>query len=323
MTRKIPKGRLRTAIYFFYFYLHIASCTSVAPMTVFLQSPAFFSFPQDQLDLLFFECTGARRLEAYQRARVRDNRLVYGLSGSGERHIAVLSAHRDSLFPYAGIRHYGDLCETVAWLGHEDPDHPRLYGETEVAPGVSRTAEVRLQPALCSIRLRSVACDFSGRPYAGSRFESTRLYLTHAGTEYPPFGPAGRMPLQWMNVGAADSLSCLSLPHPEMLLQEGLGPVGSLRQTADRCFCCYPNPATEDVLGLSRTCLVLEGRVNGIRCYYPLPLPGMQPGDAYTLDVTLLRMGTPRPDLPAEAGSYQLDIRTEPWRYVPPLEQTF
>lgn len=323
MMRKTQKGRLRTAIYYIFFFLHIASCTSVAPMTVFFQSPAFLSSPHGQVDLLFFECTGPGRLEAYQRAPVREGRLSYGLSGSGERRIAAISAPGDSLFPYADILYYGDLCQRVVSLDDEDPDHPVLYGEVRVSEGISRTAEIRLRPALCRILLRSVSCDFSGRPYAGSLFENTRLYLTHAGTGYRPFGTEEHIPVQWMNTGMADSLACRSLTHPDMLLQDGLGPLGTKRQTAGRRFYCYPNPATEDALGLSRTCLVLEGLVNGIRCYYPLPLPGMQAGGSYTLDVTLLRMGTPGPDIPAEPGTFQLDLHTEPWTYEPWVEIPF
>lgn len=306
------KGRFfRTAIYY-YFFLHIASCTSAASMTVLLQSPAFHSSTSErqEVDLLFFDCCGAEPLDAYQRSDLQGQ--IYAVCGGGDKRIVALSrAPRDS-FPYAHVRNYGDIRKYCFSLDDESPAAPRLFGETRVEDGLSRTGAIHLQAALCSITLRSLACDFSARPYAGAIFRNTRLFLSYAGTGYLPL-QAGSAPVSWLNAGWADSLSCNRLPYPEMVLQDGVGPVGDSRVLTQRQFCCYPNPTQEESLGQPCTRLVLEGDIGDVHCYYPLTLPAMTAGSAYTIDVTLLRMGTPEPDIPAEPGMYQLEMQTKPW----------
>ena len=329
------KGRKSTTIASISFCLRIfARHASVIPLTAVLQFPAFFSSctpagegaPAQserqiyiqwtknpitrEADLFFFDTTGTRLLDAYQRIKLVEGQAVKALSRSGPRYIVVLSGLADGPAGWYGIRNYPDLLKNSFFLENDSPHAPLLWGETLVTEAAVDDVQLPLNPVLTHIHLRSVSCDFSALPYSGLTFFNTRLFLSYAGSECRPLG-AGDVPepISWLNAGALDSVSVFSLPHPEMVLQEGCGEIGSNRLYPERDFYCYPSP---------RTCLVLEGRVGTDVCYYPVPLHGLRPGKTYRLDLTLLRKGVPEPDIPMESGAVRLESLTFPWNHETP-----
>lgn len=335
MSRRHTKGRIRTAIYFF--YLRFASRVSVATLTVFFQSPAFISSctaaPEpsppgitlrwtgraagtQRIDLLFFREEGAQPLDACQQVDYPGEEQAYGLSANRACRIVALSGRPDSSAAYLDIRYYGDLCKRPFRLEEEDPARPRIFGQTRVEAGRSRTATLTLETLLCAIRLGSLRCDFSERPYAGLGFTHTSLYLLYAGTEAFPLDHP-ETSWGWLNPGFVDSLACARLPHPEMVLQPGLGPVRADTHPEPRTLYCYPNPATEDRMGQVRTRLVLEGTVGTHTCYYAIPLPVLRGWQILELDITLLRMGTDTPDILADPGMYRMEIHPLAWEEAP------
>jgi hypothetical protein len=337
MDRRTKTGRI--SFFAYLFYPHFASHFSVAILTAFLQFPAFFSSctreerpdsvstkaqiyiqwseipTPEALDLFFFHTDGAMRLDAYQQVTGLDrNLLTYGLSGAGPRRLVVLSGNPGDIYSWADIQTYGSLAKLRFSLEEEDPEQPRLVGETLLEEAQSRKSRLTLQPMLCIIRIRSVAADFSGHPYAGTPFINNRLFLINAGTEYRPLDKEGGGPVSWMNLGSLDSVAVAGLPHPDMLMQEGCGSVGTRRLYPDRLFFCYANPAAEDQPGRPVTRMVLEGDIGPVHCYYPINLPAMEAGTCYQLDLTLTRMGSPDPDIPVESGTVIIESGIQPWK---------
>ena len=327
---------------------HFACCTSAALLAAFLQLPAFVcscvqapvprparnagqiyiqwsNYPiPEALDLFFYDTLGARRLDSYQQIlRPADDAPLYGLSGAGARYVVALTGVPGSLPAWPETGTYGNLCKLSYSLADENPDSPRLSGECLVPDGLSRLAELPLRTCLSAIRIQSLACDFSGRPYAGAPFFLQQLFLTYAGAECHPLGAGDGYPVSWINPGKLDSTAVQRLGCPEMVLQEGLGAIGPERVYPERTLYCYANPAQEATMGHPVTHLVLSGTVEGQLCYYPIPLPGLEPGCCYVLDITLRRMGTPDPDQPAVPGSYRLESRVRPWEEREPYTVTF
>ena len=336
MNRRTKTGRI--SFFAYLFFPHIAGRFSAAIVAVFLQLPAFFSScsPEekpatvhtkaqiyiqwseiptpDALDLFFFHTEEPMRLDAYQQVTGLEQSLfTYALSGNGPRRLAVLSGKAGDLFAWSGIQTYASLGKVRFSLEEEDPSRPRLVGETLLEEAQSRQTYLTLHPMLCTIRIRSVAADFSGRPYAGVPFHNNKLFLVNAGTECVPLGEDGGRPVSWMNTGMLDSLSVQQLPHPEMLVQEGCGSVGTRRVYPDQVLYCYANPAEEDLPGSPVTRVVLEGTIGTVKCYYPINLPAMEPGTCYQLDITLKRMGSPDPDIPVESGAVIIETDILPW----------
>ena len=317
-----------------------ARCNSAAIVTAFLQCPAFLSSCTEPgeavvparveaqiylqvtknptpatVDLFFFEPDGAQNLDAYQQAELSlGGSAVYGLSGAGPRRLVALSGLSSTRRDWYDIRNYGSLSKYTFSLEDDSPAAPLLVGETDIPDGASRRVSLTLHPMLSCIRIRSVCADFTGRSYAGQAFHNDQIYLSYAGTECFPVGGGDRLPVSWANAGALDSASVARFPHPEFLVQEGVGDIGPGRRYPECRLYCYPHPDLR---------LVLSGRVMGEMCYYPIPLNGLEPGTEYALDITLYRMGTPDPETPAEPGVFDADAGTLPWEKWPAYDELY
>ena len=315
-------------------------------MTAFLQVPAFFSSCErvtmsteahtesqiyiqwtknttpEAIDLFFFDTLGAQKLDTYQQILdVPGQPRQYGVSGPGAKWLVALSGTAGLTDPWLDIRNYGSLCKKTYRLEEDNLDTPQLVAETLLDGSASRITVLNLKPMFSQIRINSVSCDFSGRPYAGKFFSNSKLYLTYAGTEYKPLGPGGGHPVSWINAGALDSLATLALPHPEMMLKEGLGNIGTTRLYPALSFYCYANPGREE--GIPRTRLVLEGTLDGHLCYYPLEIPHLEPAQVYSFDITLRRMGSPDPDIPVSSDAALVETLTVPWKIREPSTVSF
>ena len=170
---------------------------------------------------------------------------------------------------------------------------------------------VTLRPMLAKITLRSIACEFSERPYAGERLQDVRAYLTYASQECRPFAPEDP-PSSWLNAGRLDEAGTAALAHPETVLQTLTASLGG-RIYPSAGFYCYPNPSDGSEFGSPVTRLVIEGKLRGTTYYYPIDLPGLQADVQYRMDVTLTRAGTTDPDTPAASGSIRLESQVLDW----------
>ena len=182
-----------------------------------------------------------------------------------------------------------------------------LYGTSEAG----KMGQVTLRPMLSKITLRSVACEFSERPYAGEKLQDVRAYLTYASEVCRPFAPEDT-PSSWLNAGRLDEIATAALSHPETVLQTLTPSLGG-RIYPDASFFCYPNPSDGTEFGSPATRLVIEGKLRGTTYYYPIELPGLKADAQYRMDVTLTRAGTTDPDTPAVAGSIRLESRVMDW----------
>ena len=313
----------------------LARCASAASLAAFLQYPAFLSScsqeglplrqavinlecttkgqQPDAIDLFFFDTQGIQLLDSYQQL-VLPQKNLYGLSTAGAKRLVALSGKAGERESWNRIRTYGNLSKHSFSLAKESVISPLLYGERLLPEGASRKAELALRPALAAVCLRSVSCDFSGRPYAGERFICTQSFLTFAGAEFLPLAEGGGKTVSWINPGCLDSLAVQALPEPEMIWRKGLGEIGKNRIYPRQSFYCYPG---------AETCLVLEGRIGNTRCYYPISLPQLKSDACLQLDVSLRRMGTPSPDIPAQNGTIVLEVNGLPWEEWNPYTEKF
>ena len=240
-------------------------------------------------DLLFFQDAPLFRLDAYQHLDGNSGNRVTGTSSTAARKVVILSNYPSSTYAWSSIRSFESLADLPFRLEDENPEAPLLYGISEA--GVMD--KVTLKPMLAKITLRSIACEFSGRPYAGERLQDD---------------PAS----SWLNAGRLDETETAALSHPETVLRslsQSLG--GRIYPSAE--FCCYPNPSDGTQFGRPVTRLVIEGRLRGVTYYYPIDLPALEADVQYAMDVTLTRAGTTDPDIPAVSGSVRLESQVLDW----------
>lgn len=267
---------------------------------------------QPSLDLFCFDTAGLCRLDSYQQVPILSDDPVYAFSTRGPRYLVAFSGLTKTKEDWVEIRTLGDLRKLRFSLEDESPSAPLLVGETLLEDAPSRQVSLSLSPALVRIRLKSLSADFSSCSYVGTPFLNTSLYLGFAVTECLPLGGEGEpkpKPLSWVNTGPPDSVALRRLPFPEMLLQEGVGPVDEKRIYPERDFYCYPGPDTR---------LVLAGSVGEDICYYPVPLPELKAGRTYNLHLTLRRKGSLDPSVPVTPESVKTELLTVPWEKAHP-----
>ena len=112
------------------------------------------------LDLLYFQDAPLYRLDAYQHLDGITGNRVTGTSSTAARSVVILSNYPTDTYAWSGVRSIESLADLPFRLGDEDPAAPMLFGISEA--GVMD--QVVLRPMLAKISLRSIACDFSGRP---------------------------------------------------------------------------------------------------------------------------------------------------------------
>ena len=259
------------------------------------------------IDLLFFQDAPLYRLDAYQHQEGAPGNRVTGTSSTAARQVVILSNYPSSTYAWSGIRSIESLESLPFRLADENPSEPMLYGASEAG----KMGQVTLRPMLSRITLRSIACEFSERPYVGEKLQDVRAYLTYASEECRPFAPDDT-PSSWLNAGRLDETATAALSHPEAVLRS-LAPSLGGRIYPDADFYCYPNPSDGTEFGSPVTRLVIEGKLRGTTYYYPIDLPGLKADAQYRMDVTLTRAGTTDPDTPAVAGSIRLESRVLDW----------
>ena len=259
------------------------------------------------VDLLFFQDGPLFRLDAYQHLEGITGNRVTGTSSTAARKVIILSNYPSDGYAWSGIRNLESLAGLPFRLEDENPSAPMLYGISEA--GVMD--KVELKPMLAKITLRSIACDFSGRSYAGERLLDVRAYLTYVRRECRPFAPEDP-PSSWLNAGRLDEAGTAALSRPELVLRS-LSPSLGGRIYPSAEFFCYPNPSDGTEFGRPVTRLVIEGKLRGVTCYYPIDLPRLEADVQYAMDVTLTRAGTTDPDIPAVSGSVRLESRVLDW----------
>ena len=259
------------------------------------------------LDLLFFQEAPLFRLDAYQHLDGVSGGRVTGTSSTAARKVVILSNYPGEAYAWTGVRSLGSLSDLPFRLEDENPAAPMLYGESEAGS----MGRVTVRPMLAKITLRSIACEFSERPYAGERLQEVRAYLTYASRECRPFAPEDP-PSSWLNAGCLDEAETAALSHPEAVLRTLAASLGG-RIYPSAAFYCYPNPSDGSEFGRPVTRLVIEGKLRGTTYYYPIDLPGLEADVQYRMDVTLTRAGTTDPDTPAAAGSIRLESQVLDW----------
>ena len=283
----------------------------------FLQIPAFFAScsiaPAEErtvriqlrevqasaVDVFLFDAAEPYLLDSYQQCSGEDCAFV--LSGPGEKIVAALPARAGDLYARASVSRLQDLSREVFVLDKDDPRAPLRYGVARIGSGASRSLTLNMNPLICTIRVRSVSCDFGGHSYVQQKFHNDNLFLLNAASESCPLAAEGGHPVSWMNYGYPES------NHP-YICAKGCGDVGLERVYPDVSFYCYPNPESKPP-----TRLVLDGWVGDAHCYYPIDIPLTKGGMTYEIDVTLHRIGTDSPDCPASPGTYTVEWATVPW----------
>ena len=274
----------------------------------------------ESLDIFFFNDDSLGRLDSWQRIEGAPAK-VQGGSRSGRKILTMIANVPHGAFEWNSVSSYASLSSCVSQLRDEDPQKPLMSASMRINAGTPVSA--RLAPLMARVLLRTISCDFNGKPYQGASLTDVKAYLTNVNGMCRLLPPEMTVPSDILNNGGLREADIESLSSPSML--RGLLPdIGVSVQRPSLSLYCYPNEIEEESLGQPFTRLVIEGRINGRKYYYPLNINqedfgyasgkhGLSSGLTYAIDLTITRAGSTDPDTPVAGTTVKFICEPQPW----------
>ena len=274
----------------------------------------------ESLDIFFFNDDSLGRLDSWQRIEGAPSK-IQGGSRSGRKILTIIANVPQGSFEWNTVSSYASLASSVSHLKDEDPQRPVMSASMKINAGTP--VSMRLSPLMARVLLRTISCDFNGRPYQGASLTDVKAYLTNVNGICQILPPDTTVPEDIINNGSLRENDMQSFSTPSML--EGRLPdIGQPVQSPDLSLFCYPNEIEEESLGQPFTRLVIEGRINGKKYYYPLNINqedfgytsgkhGLSNGLTYAIDLTITRAGSLDPDTPVAGSTVKFICTPQPW----------
>ncbi len=277
----------------------------------------------DHTDLFVFNDDELRRIDSYQRVSGLD---VKAASRVGDKLLVAVSNSTLGTDDWRRISSYDSLMEEISLLSDEDPECPVMTGQTRITAGEDRVYDLKMDRLLSRISVRTLCADFHTTEYDGEPLTDVRIYLTNVNASCAIMKEENFRPEMIVNFSRLDSADLKNFRFSEMLCHEIPYNLTSSAISADISLCCYPNDAPEETYGSPFTRLVIEGRIRGETCYYPITVNREEDGVCfgtdgsgigrnclYSFDITVCRFGTSDPDTPVRKGDVIVNCTVEPW----------
>ena len=274
----------------------------------------------EDLDIFVFRDDRLQKIDCYQKVPDPDlwNRKV--ISSYGERFIAVCANSRKGIMEWTEISSFPSLQRLGMSLEDDSIDYPFMSGMKNINSGQEgQSIDMELSPLSSIVRLHSICCDFSGRPYAGEKLTDVKVYLTNVNAECRFFDEKDILPSRIINAGCLREEDMEALPVPSILYRELSEDIGQQVIHPGIDLLCYPNNAVTESPGTPFTRLVIEGKVCGQTYYWPIDInrenagKGVVRNESYIYDIRITRKGSLDPDIPARAEDIEILYKIEKW----------
>ena len=270
------------------------------------------------IDALVFNDDQLQRLDCYQNfENMADGEQFIG-SCSGAKILllcANLQWNKDSWREYNS---YKKACSLKVDLENEDREFPVMASVNHIKAGEEQT-EVTLERISSEVVLRSICCDFTGKPYAGESITDTKVYLTNVN------GSCSIIP---QDDGAIERIinhrelieSDINIFNDTGLIFRRLEEISSSRSYPGIELLCYPNTSPEESIGSPFTKLVVEGKIQGETWYWPIDINrsgsgiGIERNRRYIFDITIRCKGTKDPDITISSEMTDIIFEAETWK---------
>ncbi len=275
-------------------------------------------------DIFIFNNDELRRIDSYQRVEGLEFKAA---SRAGEKIMVAIVNSTVGRDEWRRISSYEGLAEEISLLSDEDPESPIMSGEAEfTASGSSTGLDLGIDRLMSKVQVKTLRADFQGTGYEGKPLTDVRIYLTNVNASCTIMRQEDFRPEMIVNYGYADEATMGGFRAPEMLCHELDEDIGSTSVSPDISLYCYPSDASDETYGSPFTRLVIEGKIAGNLCYYPITInreengvcfgvdgTGIGRNCLYTYDITLCRFGTSDPDTPVSADDVIINCSIEPW----------
>lgn len=276
-------------------------------------------------DIFIFNDDGLKRLDSYQRSS--GDGPVKVASRTGRKIMAVIANSSLSPLEWRKINSLEGLMEETAMLENEDPEHPVMSTVIEIDPEQEYMYYAEPERLVSEIRINSIRTDFQGREYYGEPLTDVKIYLTNVNASCCIMKHEDFRPESIVNPGFLDTEAMGRFHDSRIVCADAVPDIGRSPVNPGIRLYCYPNDSPEETPGSPFTRLVIEGKIAGYTYWYPITINrgdfgaitggdgnGIGRNMCYSYDITILRTGTPDPDIPVDKDDIRIECSIEPWQ---------
>ena len=264
------------------------------------------------LDILAFNDDRLQRLDSYQRIEDFDGTAAFAESTGGKKIFFLYSGTQKDRYSWAEICSFSSLGKITCDLEKESCDTPSASGLCRCEAG-RLSDELEMSPLTCRIAVRSLQCDFNGKPYSGQSICNARVYLINVNAVSPIVPDSPERPTRLINAGMLNESDIKAFVDRSIIVQDLKEDITVTTLHPDISLLCYPN--SEDRSRSTR--LVIEGEVEGNRYYWPIEVnDGLSPerGHRYTYRITIRGKGVCDPESILEPTVADIQFDIEQWQ---------
>lgn len=271
------------------------------------------------VDALVFNDDILQRIDCYQHVEdIRNGTIQIG-SCNGEKIVFLCANSQWGKDAWRAASSINSLKEMNVDLEDEDRLYPLMSSCRQVETG-SEDAEITLERLSGIVRLRSVSCDFSGKPYAGEKITDAKVYLTNVNGSCSILQDDAERIERIINYGGLIPEDIHGFRDSSLIISH-IGAITTETAYPETELVCYPNTVPEETAGAPFTRLVIEGKIQGETWYWPINInrgcsnshEGIQGNTIYTYDIVIRRKGTQDPDNPITPEAAETTFETERW----------
>ena len=291
------------------------------------------------LELFVFrnEGSGTGDLDAYKKLEGGSSVSLSNVeikSTTGKKLVyAVLNSHNAD---WSGVKTLSDFQKKLVCLQNEKPGDFAMAGSAEATLQLTSSVSIEVSRLVAKVQLSSVKCDFSGTPYEGASLTDVKAYLINVSACKTFAGNSNASTPHILNAKGFVTSDIVACTDPSILYGEIGNSVGASAVNVGHNFYCYENVIAQETDTDRFTRLVIEGKLNGHKYYYPINInregfgytaendhKGVKRNTAYSVDVTICRPGSTDPDGILEYGDMSATVTIKDWVTVPQAQVQF
>lgn len=280
------------------------------------------------LEAFVFNDDALKRIECYQRTEKPDVDEWSVGSCSGSKIVLLCANAPWEKKNWKDVSSFRKASSVRVDLEDEDEKYPIMSTTTHIKAG--EASETTLERLTSEVELRSIHCDFTGKPYEGEEITEARAYLINvSGT--CSIVPEDEDPIERIiNHGSLiqdDITRFINL----FSIADSIGTIRFSHTYPGIRLLCYPNMSEEESIGTPFTRLVIEGKIQGETWYWPISVnrncgnghEGIRRNMRYVYDITIRSKGTKDPDIPIVPEMAETILETRKWKEKEPYHVAF
>lgn len=282
------------------------------------------------LDIFTFNDDALQRLDSYMRIEDFVQSSVDVASQAGDKIMFFCANGQRGKYSWADVNCVASLDGICVRLEEEDPRCPVMTACCRTSAGRSVEDEVELRPLMSCVMLNSVSCDFSGLAYEGATIKDAKVYLTNVNAGCSLTAEGRTLPQRIINAGMLREEDMEGFDMPEMVVRSIAPEIGTETLHSSVSLHCYPSMGETEGPGTPFTRMVIEGRVEGTTCYWPVTVnrtggeeDGIGRNRLYIYDIVIRRKGSADPDTPVNISQAEFSMKTRPWNEKEEYRVTF